>query len=89
MEITKGKTVKAGGGGAAVRKTAKVHDLKRDGKAVKSVAASALTRDEQIDRNIANMKRIASSDKKTVVAFLQRAGILDGRGKLAKFYREP
>lgn len=41
-----------------------------------------LTQEEQIDRNIANMERIAGSDKKQVVEFLQRAGILNKAGKL-------
>ena len=44
--------------------------------------ARPLTQEEQIDRNIANMQRIAGSDKKQVVEFLKRAGILDKTGKL-------
>jgi len=41
-----------------------------------------LSAEEQIDRNIENMKRIARGDKKSVVDFLKRAGILNEAGKL-------
>ena len=41
-----------------------------------------LSKDEQIERNIANMQRIAHGDKESVSDFLKRAGILDKAGKM-------
>jgi hypothetical protein len=46
-----------------------------------------LSRQEQSERMIKHFDELAKCDEKTAIKVLQRAGILDKNGDLAKMYR--